>query len=156
MLSPRFLKDVFGAYQQMSVVPLSFLVIDHNRDSRFLLVTCVLRKFPGAVIQEAEEGESAIEMARRRDLAAIITHRTREYFGTELVTKLREANPEVPIVMVSGIERTIPALKAGADRFLLYDEWLRIGSVVKNLLDEGRPAKLVQVDVAPKDARAQP
>ena len=154
MLSPWIFWTFFGAYQQMSVVPLTFLVIDHNRDSRFLLVTCVQRKFPGAAIQEAEEGESALEMARRRDLAAIVTHRTREYFGTELVAKLREANPDVPIVMVSGIERTIPALKAGADRFLLYDEWLRIGSMVKDLLDQGRPAKLVQVDVAPKDTRA--
>jgi DNA-binding response OmpR family regulator len=138
----------------MTVVPLNFLVIDHNRDSRFLLVTCVQRKFPGAAIQEAEEGETAIEMARRPDLAAIITHRTREYFGTELVAKLREANREAPIVMVSGIERSVPALKAGADRFLLYDEWLRIGSMVKELLDQGRPARLVQVDVAPKEPRA--
>ena len=138
----------------MSVVPLNFLVIDHNPDSRFLLVKCVQRKFPGAAIQEAEDGEVAIELARQPDLAAIITHRTREYFGTELVTKLRDANPEVPIVMVSGIERTAPALKAGADRFLLYDEWLRIGSMVKELLDQGRPAKLVQVDVTPKPRAA--
>lgn len=42
----------------------------------------------------------------------------------------------VPIVMVSGIDRTQPALAAGADRFLLYDEWLRIGTMVQELLAE--------------------
>ena len=133
----------------MSVAPQIFLVIDHHRDSRFLLVTCLQRKFPGALIAEAEDGEAAIELARRRDLAAIVTHRTSEYFGTELVTKLRAMNAEVPIVMVSGIERTAPALSAGADRFLLYDEWLRIGSIVKELLAQGHPPRVVHVNVAP-------
>lgn len=114
--------------------PPVFLVVDHNGDSRFLLVKCLLRKFPEAVIQEAQDGESAIEMARRGGLAAIVSHRTTEMLGVELVEKFREANPTVPIVMVSGIERTGPALAAGADRFLLYDEWLRIGTVVHEVL----------------------
>lgn len=130
-----------------SPAPLRFLVVDHHKDSRFLLVKCLLRKFPQAFIQEAEEGDRAIEIAREEPFAAIITHRTREYFGTELVAKFREVNDEVPIVMVSGIERTIPALAAGADRFMLYDEWLRIGTIVKELLEQGRSAKVVHVDV---------
>lgn len=119
-------------------MPLRLLVVDHNRESRFLLVKCLLRKFPHAVIVEAEEGDDALEVARLPDVAAIVTHRTREYHGTELVKLFRDANASVPIVMVSGIERTGPALEAGADRFMLYDEWLRIGTVVKELLDEGR------------------
>lgn len=130
-----------------SSVPLRFLVVDHHKDSRFLLVKCLHRKFPQALIQEAEEGDAAIEMARDKRLSAIVTHRTREYFGTELVQKFREANERVPIVMVSGIERTEPALAAGADRFMLYDEWLRIGTVVKEMLDQGRTARLVHLEV---------
>ncbi len=120
----------------MSDSPLNFLVVDHNGDSRFLLVKCLLRKFPRAIILEAQDGESAIETARRGGLAAIVSHRTSEMLGTELVEKLREADISVPIVMVSGIDRTQPALAAGADRFLLYDEWLRIGTMVQELLAE--------------------
>lgn len=127
--------------------PLHFLVVDHHKDSRFLLVRCLMRKFPEARIDEAEEGDVAIEIARTRSLSAIITHRTREYYGTELVEKFRQVNERVPIVMVSGIERTEPALAAGADRFMLYDEWLRVGTVVKELLDEGRSAPLVHVEL---------
>jgi DNA-binding NarL/FixJ family response regulator len=147
MLSARF-----GSFvRRMSDAPLNILVVDHHRDSRFLLVTCLQRKFPHARIEEAEEGEAAIGMARRRDIAAIVTHRTREYLGIELVAKLREVNPDVPIVMVSGIERAAPALAAGADRFMLYDEWLRIGTIVKELLDQGRSSRVVQIDVASLD-----
>ena len=116
--------------------PPVFLVVDHNCDSRFLLVKCLLRKFPNAVVQEAKDGESALTMARRGGLTAIISHRTTEMLGVELVEKFREADVSVPIVMVSGIDRTQPALAAGADRFLLYDEWLRIGTVVQELLAE--------------------
>lgn len=127
--------------------PLRFLVVDHHKDSRFLLVKCLLRKFPQAQIFEAEEGEAAIDIVRLRDVDAIVTHRTREYFGTELVEKFRAVSENVPIVMVSGIERTAPALAAGADRFMLYDEWLRIGTLVKELLEHGRASKVVHVDI---------
>lgn len=121
--------------------PIRFLVVDHHHDSRFLLVKSLLRKFPDALIDEAEDGETAIESARHKDFSAIVTHRTREYFGTELVQKLREADPRTFIVMVSGIERSAPALAAGADRFMLYDEWLRLGSIVQELLARGRSAQ---------------
>lgn len=130
-----------------SQAPLQFLVVDHHHDSRRLLVKCLLRTFPQAEILEAEEGDPAIETARSPQLTAIVTHRTREYLGTELVGKFREVNETVPIVMVSGIERTTPALAAGADRFMLYDEWLRIGTLVKELLDAGRAPQVVHVDV---------
>ena len=127
--------------------PLRFLVVDYYRDSRFLLVKSLLRKFPEAVIDEVEEGEQAIEIARTQELTAIVTHRTREYFGTELVEKFRAVNDRVPIVMVSGIERTGPALAAGADRFMLYDEWLRIGTLVKELLETGRTPRVVHLEI---------
>ena len=124
-----------------------------------MLVKCLLRKFPDAEILESEEGEHAIELARSHDLAVIVTHRTREYFGTELVTQFRQANASVPIVMVSGIERTKPALAAGADRFMLYDEWLRIGTLVKDLLAEARSPQVVHMKInaaALPDVKAAP
>jgi CheY-like chemotaxis protein len=139
-----------------SSVPLRFLVVDHHKDSRFLLVKCLHRKFPDAEILEVEEGDPAVAIAQAGDLSAIVTHRTREYFGTELVEKFREVNERVPIVMVSGIERREPALAAGADRFMLYDEWLRVGTVVKELLDRPRASSVVHVDVAPQAPRPDP
>lgn len=107
-----------------------FLVVDFQRESRFLLVKTLLRKFPQAVIRECEDAEQAVQMARTQDIACIVTHRTFETAGAELVRQLRDVDPDVPIVMVSGIDREKAALDAGATSFLSYDEWLRIGTIV--------------------------
>ncbi len=136
----------------MHAAPPVFLVVDHNADSRFLLVKCLLRKFPTAIVQEAQDGGSAIEMARRGGLTAIVSHRTDEMLGVELIERFRAVDHRVPIVMVSGIDRTSPALAAGADRFLLYDEWLRIGTVVQEVIsqrDLAAPAPVVQIALKP-------
>jgi DNA-binding NarL/FixJ family response regulator len=104
-----------------------------------LLVKTLLRKFPRAVIRECEDAEQAIQITRTQDVACVITHRTFETPGVELVRQLREVDPQVPIVMVSGIDRQKPALDAGATSFLSYDEWLRIGSIVeRHLVDRAR------------------
>jgi hypothetical protein len=76
----------------------------------------------------------AIELARAIDLGAIIAHRTFEMEGAELVRRIREADPKVPLIMVSGIDRSAAARAAGATAFLHYDNWLLIGSVVEEHL----------------------
>ena len=132
-----------------------FLVIDHNPDSRFLLVKTLLRKFAGSRIEETDDPDFAIKLAQEHVLTAIISHRTDNMLGVELVEKLRAVDLKVPVVMVSGIERTGPALRAGADRFLLYDEWLRIGTVVEELLANPtapKEVRVVQLDLNPGSA----
>lgn len=108
-----------------------FLVVDFQRESRFLLVKTLQRKFPRATVRECEDAEQAVQMARTQDIACIVTHRTFETSGADLVRQLREVDPGVPIVMVSGIDRAKAALDAGATSFLSYDEWLRIGTIVE-------------------------
>lgn len=112
-----------------------FLVLDFHAESRFLLVRTLRRKFPASQIDEFEEATGAIERVARGDLHAIITHRTFNESGADLVRMFRRASPNIPIVMVSGIDRSEAALEAGADLFLHYDEWLRIGTVVEQLLE---------------------
>jgi CheY-like chemotaxis protein len=113
---------------------LRFLVVDDNSDARFLLVKALRRTFPGAIIDECQSTASSVEMARSKNLGAIIAHRSTEMAGVELIRKMREQNPKVPIVMVSGIDRKDLALAAGADKFMLYEEWSRLGSVVEELI----------------------
>jgi DNA-binding response OmpR family regulator len=114
--------------------PPRFLVVDDNGDSRFLLVKTLLRKFPGAVIVEAQTAEAAMSVAGAGSLTAIITHRTMDMAGIELVRCFRQQNSRVPILMVSSIDRTDDALAAGANRFMSYDEWLRTGSIVEEMI----------------------
>jgi DNA-binding NtrC family response regulator len=111
-----------------------FLIIDDNADSRFLLTKTLIRKFPTALLIECADTGTALIAAENEKPAAIVVHRTGETSGLDLIPLLRAANHRVPIVMVSGIDRTTEAMAAGATCFLNYDEWLRIGSVVAGLL----------------------
>jgi CheY-like chemotaxis protein len=117
--------------------PRTFLIVDDNADSRFLLVKTLLRKFPQAVLQETQDGESALALARSQPLDATVVHRAADVDGITLIRLLRQENPALPIVMVSGVDRSRPALEAGATTFLSYEAWLRIGTVVAEIL----PAK---------------
>jgi ActR/RegA family two-component response regulator len=118
--------------------PLRFLIIDDNADSRALLVRTLVRRYPQAVIHECYQADTALALARREKLSAIVTHRTYDFDGVALVALLRAANATVPILMVSGRDRAKDAVRAGANRFLSYEEWLRVGDVMAGLLAETR------------------
>lgn len=111
-----------------------FLIVDDNPDSRFLLVKTLLRKFPQAVVQECQQSDPAVAIARSENPTAIIAHRTEDADGVTLIRLLRRVNATVPIVMVSGYDRAKEAFDAGATRFLNYDEWLRIGTLVADVI----------------------
>ncbi len=117
-----------------------FLIVDDNADSRFLLVKTLLRKFPQAVLQETQQGEDAIRMLRDGNLDAVVVHRASDVDGLTLIRSLRQTNATLPIVMVSGIDRTLTAIEAGATTFLNYDAWLRIGTVVSELIADDKHA----------------
>ena len=109
-------------------------MIDFNAESRFLLVKTLRRKFASAVIHETDVADDAVELAKHTSLTAVVSHRTFDVEGVELVRQLRAVDAEVPIVMVSGIDRGTAPLEAGATVFLQYDQWLRIGTVVEELI----------------------
>jgi DNA-binding NarL/FixJ family response regulator len=117
-------------------IPLKVLVVDADQDGRYLLEKTILRKFPAAIIKVAKGADSGLAIAKDEKPAVIISHRTPEMSGVELVREFRALDPTVPIVMVSTVDRREVALSAGADAFLLYDEWLRVGSVIEGLLAE--------------------
>ncbi len=114
--------------------PKKVLVIDDNPDSRFLLSKTLIRKFPQVVVFECADSTAALRMAEGDQVDAVVLHRAADVLGVELVRLVRAANRSVPILMVSGADWSIEAREAGADFFLSYDEWLRIGTVLAALL----------------------
>jgi DNA-binding response OmpR family regulator len=131
-----------------------FLIVDDNPDSRFLLVKTLLRKFPQAVLKETQDGDSSVTLARTEPLDAVVVHRAAEIDGVSLIRLIRQANSTVPIVMVSGIDRSKDAADAGASTFLSYEAWLRIGTVVAELIGSQSIASKAptQPDVASAEA----
>jgi CheY-like chemotaxis protein len=116
--------------------PLSFLIVDDNADGRFLLSKTLLRCFPQCAVQECVDIDVAQALVRKLHPAAIVTHRARGLDGMETIRMLREADPHIPIVYLSGIDRAAESRIAGATCFLNYDAWLRIGTVVAELLPQ--------------------
>lgn len=115
--------------------PRKCLVIDDNAEARFLLTKTLLRKFPKCVIQECEDAEVAVAVAGEKDLDLVVVHRLWDTDCVSLIVMIRNANPDVPIIAVSGLDRTKEVLAAGATRFLNYEEWLRIGVVAEEVLE---------------------
>ena len=111
-----------------------FLVIDDNADSRFLVTKTLLKKFSNAILQECQECDAAILALKTDKPDVVIAHRAADADGLTLIRQLRAANAAVPILMVSGIDRSVAAAEAGATEFLNYDQWQRVGSVVANFL----------------------
>lgn len=112
-----------------------FLVVDSNLDNGALLVRTLSRKFPSASIQLLRHDAEALRaLSGGEAVAAIVLHRTDESDAVALIHAFKAAAPQVPIVAVSGVDRSEALLRAGAAGFLNYDEWLRIGTVVHNVL----------------------
>ncbi|HEY1109706.1 MAG TPA: hypothetical protein VGE76_13755, partial [Opitutaceae bacterium] len=112
-----------------------FLIVDDNADARSLLTRTLIRKFPQSIASECGDANTAILIARSEKLTAIVVHRAGEVTGLELIPLLRKVAPTVPLVYVSGIDRSQAAIKAGATAFLNYDAWLGLGTLIAGLIE---------------------
>jgi CheY-like chemotaxis protein len=140
-------KSMRAPHVSMSSAP-HFLVVDYLPESRSLFAKTLLRKYPAATIHQTTDSAKALELTRAFDLRAIIAHRTTDLRGFELVRRLRDADPAVPIVMVSISEGEADARAAGANAFLSYDEWLRLAMVVDQLASRPRNSATDHTSVA--------
>lgn len=115
-----------------------FLIVDDNADARSLLTRTLIRKFPQSIASECGDADTAILLARTEKLDAIVVHRAGEMTGLELIPLLRKVAPPLPIVYVSGIDRSQAAAKVGATAFLNYDAWLGLGTLIASLIESSR------------------
>lgn len=83
---------------------------------------------------ECEEAGGALVALATKDVGLTVMHRTFEFDAVSLVTAIRQVSPEMPIIVVSGIDRSEAVIKAGATAFLNYDEWLMLGNLVEKAL----------------------
>lgn len=139
-------------------VPLSpkILIVDDVNDSRALVVRTIMRKFPAAVVQEYQDCSTAMVAAGAGNFDVIVAHRAVDLDGLTLVRMFRKVSPQVPILMLSGIDRTEAALEAGATRFHNYDAWLLVGTVIAEMLSPAPAADSPAPFEKRKDPDAQP
>lgn len=123
----------------VTATPFRFIIVDHQKESRELLVSAVRRKFAECEIFECRDCASAAKKVSGL-VDAVVVHRGLEIPPLDLVKVLRRLNAHVPIVVVSSIDRSEEVLAAGATGFLRLDECPRLGLVVMNAIKETPPA----------------
>lgn len=114
----------------------TFLVIDSFEEMRLLVVRTLRRVFPNALITEAHDFEEALRLTRGNAYDAIIVHRAIGADAKTIIQLIRRDNSVVPIVAVSSMDRTDEVLGAGATAFLNFEEWLRVGTLVADLIGD--------------------
>jgi CheY-like chemotaxis protein len=117
--------------------PVKFLLVDDIDDNRYLLAKTLLRKFPSSTCIECRTSATALAAATGERPVAVVVHRADDLDGPQLIRRMRAMGVQVPIIMVSGREDCPEAVAAGATTFLNYDAWLRIGTVVEEILGPG-------------------
>jgi CheY-like chemotaxis protein len=115
-----------------------YLLVDDNAESRYLLGKTLLQKTPNAILLECQNAESAFELVGDDGLVAVISHRAADMEGIELIAQLRQRNPRVPLVMVSGRDRQADAIAAGADCFVPFEDWRRICDILRPMMGARR------------------
>ena len=96
------------------------LIVDDQRALREEL--CFALGYEGFATAEAADGEAALRAAAAPDVAAVLLDvKMPGMDGLEVLTRLRELRPDLPVVMISGhgdIETAVMAVKKGAYDFL--------------------------------------
>lgn len=114
------------------------LVIDDERAIRNTLKEIL--EFEGYEVAIAEDGKKGLEMGKEQQFDLIFSDiKMPEMDGLEVLSSLREAEVECPIVMISGhgnIETAVEAIKAGAFDFIEKPlELTRLLVTTKNALE---------------------
>ncbi len=133
MRPKRLLDYTVPSIGRMTPLP-KFLVVDDVAENRYLLAKTLLQKFSGSLLQECEESTPALVATQCDRLTAVVVHRAADVDALTLIAMLRRVNPFVPIILVSGRESCPGAIEAGATAFLNYDSWLRIGTVIEDMI----------------------
>ena len=115
------------------------LIIDDERSIRKTLKEIL--SFEGYEVEEARDGEEGIHMAMKKPFDAILCDvNMPKADGLEVLNKLKEQLPDIPVIMISGygtIETAVEAVKKGAFDFIAKPPDLnRLLITIRNAIDK--------------------
>ena len=97
------------------------LVVDDDENIRKVLTTIL--EDEGYAVEQAETGQKAIEMAKRKVYnLALIDIRLPDMEGIELLTKVRDTTPKMRKIIITGyptLQNAIEAVNRGADAYIM-------------------------------------
>ncbi len=99
--------------------PPNLLIVDDNEDILRLLV--MVAKDHGWYPVTADTGDGALELISPSLKAVILDHNLPGMMGIEVLKKIREQYPELPVIMLTGVnevETAVSAMRAGATDYM--------------------------------------
>ncbi len=116
------------------------LVIDDEKAIRKTLTEIL--SFEGYKIEEASDGEEGLKKFKEKNYDLVLCDiKMPKLDGIEFLQKAGEANPDVPIIMISGhgnIETAVEAVKKGAFDYISKPPDLnRLLITIRNAMDKG-------------------
>ena len=121
--------------------PIKVLLLEDNPDDADLLLR-ELRKEGFAFEAERVDNEADYLRALARTPDVILSDFEMPQFdGLKALGLLKERAPDIPFILVSGTigeEIAVNAIKQGASDYLIKDRLARLGSVVRQALDQAR------------------
>ncbi len=123
---------------------LRVLIVEDNQFFREAFKAALQERLPSAVIEEAGNGEEALERIRGESPDVIFTdNRLVGMNGLELAQKIKKEHPRIRIAMLTGYdfpEYRRAASQYGVDRFFVKDalDWKEIEELVGYIPQEHR------------------
>ncbi|EEF60476.1 response regulator [Pedosphaera parvula] len=103
----------------MSGLKHQIVVVDDDRDARFLLRYLIVRHYPNATVSEAADGETALKLYSQTANLFVVDYRMPRLDGLEVTRQLRKQSKVLPIIMVSSLQISEQeVLAAGANSFV--------------------------------------
>ena len=117
----------------------NILIIDDEKAIRKTLSEIL--SYEGYKIDEAGDGEEGLKKAREKEYDVILCDiKMPKIDGIEFLEKAKEANPDIPIIMISGhgtIETAVEAVKKGAYDYISKPPDLnRLLITIRNAMDK--------------------
>lgn len=117
----------------------NILIIDDEKAIRKTL--CEILSYEGYKIEEAGDGEEGLKRFKEKSYDVVLCDiKMPKLDGIEFLDKAREANPDVPVIMISGhgtIETAVEAVKKGAYDYISKPPDLnRLLITIRNAMDK--------------------
>jgi len=118
---------------------LKILLIDDNPDDRFLTIKELKKEFDVDVDQVSTEAEFLQAMVKDNYNIVIIDYQLRWATGFEIIRRIKQKFPFLPIIMFTGSgdeEVAVEAMKKGLDDYIIKSEnhYMRIPIAIRSIL----------------------
>ncbi|MEJ5364077.1 MAG: response regulator [Desulfosoma sp.] len=121
------------------------LLVDDNPNDRFLMMRLLAKEFPEAACVEVPTAAAFESALKEFDFQAVVTdYDVRWASGLEVLRRVKERDPYVPVVMVTGTgteEVAVQALKEGLSDYIIKQHMRRLPAALKEALEKAELKK---------------